>query len=286
MNGIERYCAYEHGTLRELPFENSFYGALTRCAYRHATGVFVTNSDVLPSVARMGLEPARVIHLPHAFDDRKLMRFRAENPGLTPPAVPPVIFSPARQHWKDRSGSWTKGNDILFRAARIVADEGFDFQLHLVAWGRDVEDSKALIAQLGIADKVIWLPTMKKRELWQAYCKAHAVVDQFMLPALGGVAFEAMALGRRLITAIDEAQLTLFFGEAPPCLGAQTVEECAGRLRQIVSDPEDTAGLGLAAQAWMDARHSARRIVDIQAKAYLEFILTLNGLGEEAVVPA
>ncbi|MCY5112616.1 hypothetical protein OVZ98_25335, partial [Salmonella enterica subsp. enterica serovar 1,4,[5],12:i:-] len=68
-----------------------------------------------------------------------------------------MIFSPTRQHWKDRSGSWTKGNDILFRAAAQVAAEGYDFRLHLVEWGKEVADSKALIAELNIADKVIWL---------------------------------------------------------------------------------------------------------------------------------
>jgi glycosyltransferase involved in cell wall biosynthesis len=272
MNGLEHYCAYEHGTLRDLPFGNDFYGALTRCAYAHATSVFVTNSDVLPSVDRMGLDPARVICLPHAFDDRKLMRFLAVNPGLAPPPGPAVIFSPTRHHWNDRSGSWTKGNDVLFRAAALVAAEGHDFRLHLVEWGKEVAESKALLAELGLSGRVVWLPTMKKRELWEAYCTAHAVADQFMLPALGGVGFETMTLGRRLITAIDETQLSHFFGEPPPCLVASDVEQCAVQLRLVVADPFDEAGRGMAAQQWMCNHHSADRIVDIQARAYQHII--------------
>lgn len=281
INGVERFLSYEHGTLRDLPFGDDFYGIVTRLAYHASTYVFVTNSDVLPSVDRMKLDPARIVCLPHAFDDRKLMRFRTENPGLAPPAGPPVIFSPTRQHWKDKSGSWTKGNDILFRAAALVAAEGYDFRLHLVAWGKEVEDSKALIADLGIADKVTWLPTMQKRELWEAYCTAHAVADQFILPALGGVGFETMALGQRLITAIDEGQLTHFFGKAPPCLSASTVEECAVQLRRVIMDPEDKAGCGAAAQAWMRSYHSAERIVDIQAATYRRFIEAHNRGGQD-----
>jgi glycosyltransferase involved in cell wall biosynthesis len=272
VNGLDRFLSYEHGTLRDLPFGNDFYGIATRLAYHASTGVFVTNSDVLPSVERMGLDPARVVCLPHAFDDRKLMSFRAANPDLQPAAGPPIVFSPTRQHWKDKSGSWTKGNDILLRAAALVAAEGHDFRLHLVAWGKELEDSKALIAELGICDKVVWLPTMQKRELWRSYCTAHAVADQFVLPALGGVGFETMALGRRLITSIDRAQLASFFGEAPPCLAATTIEQCAEQLRLVIRDPDDRAGLGIAAQRWMSAYHSAERIVALQAEAYSRFL--------------
>jgi hypothetical protein len=113
---------------------------------------------------------------------------------------------------------------------------------------------------------------MKKRELWEAYCTAHAVADQFMLPALGGVGFETMTLGRRLITAIDETQLSHFFGEPPPCLVASDVEQCAVQLRLVVADPFDEAGRGMAAQQWMCNHHSADRIVDIQARAYQHII--------------
>lgn len=271
-NGLDRFISYEHGTLRDLPFGQDFYGIVTRIAYHASTYVFVTNSDVLPATERMGLDPARIVCLPHAFDDRKLVAFREQNPGLQPPRGPAVFFSPTRHHWIDTSGSWTKGNDILLRAAGIVAAEGLDFRLILVEWGKEIDDSKTLIAELGIADKVSWVGTMQKRELWEAYCRAHAVVDQFTLPALGGVGFETMALGRRLITAIDHDQLAQFFGEAPPCLAASSVDQCAARLRQVITDPDDAAGLGLAAAKWMHDYHSAERIVAIQADTYRDFL--------------
>ena len=89
---------------------------------------------------------------------------------------------------------------------------------------------------------------------------------------LGGVGFEAMALGRRLITAINSDQLKHFFGEAPPCMAASSVAECAEQLRLVILDPEDRTGLGLAAQRWMRTYHSAQRIVDIQARTYEQFL--------------
>src|SRR5262245_28838159 len=70
------FASYEHGTLRELPFEASLNGLICRIAYRHSPAIFVTNSDVLPSVARLGIPPNRVHYLPHAFDEQKLLRWR------------------------------------------------------------------------------------------------------------------------------------------------------------------------------------------------------------------
>lgn len=272
VNGIGRYVCYEHGTLRELPFEDSLTGILCREAYLSAPWSFVTNSDVLSSVARLGLDPRRVVNLPHAFNDQKLRDFRAGYPELRPPEGPPILFSPTRQHWVDRNRSLTKGNDIMFRAAGRLACEGVNFQLVLVEWGQDVAASKALIADLGFADRVVWVPPMQKRELWTRYCTSHAVLDQFSLPALGGVGFETMALGRRLITALDRPQCDTFYGKAPPCLDAQTEEECVAKMRQIVADPHDTAGLGEAAAQWIEDYHSAQLIVARQAAVYRELM--------------
>jgi glycosyltransferase involved in cell wall biosynthesis len=268
MNGLSRFAAYEHGTIRDLPWEPSLSGIVCARVYREAPLVFVTNSDVLPSVDRLGLAPERVVYLPHAFDDAKLRAFRDANPDLQPPEGPAVFFSPTRHHWKDKSGSWTKGNDIFLRAAGELLKEGHDFRLILVEWGKEVPDSRELIDSLGLTSRVTWVPTMQKRELWVEYCRSHAVVDQFTLPALGGVGFETMALGRRLITALDEAQMTRFFGCPPPCLIAQSVEACRDRLREVVLDPHDTAGRGSAARQWMIDYHSAQRIVSLQAQAY------------------
>jgi hypothetical protein len=60
----------------------------------------------------------------------------------------------------------------------------------------------------------------------------------------------------------------LFFGEAPPCLDARSLEDCATRMREVIEDPFDKKGLGDAARLWMATYHSAERIVALQAKAY------------------
>ncbi|MCC8963626.1 glycosyltransferase family 4 protein [Bradyrhizobium sp. Pear76] len=274
MNGVKNFCCYEHGTLRDIPFENNLTGLICRISFQHAPAAFVTNSDVLPQVERLGLKPERVFHLPHAFDDRKLVEFRAAHPELAPPKSGPVIFfSPSRHHWKHGAASWRKGNDVVIRAAAEIARERSDFKLVFVEWGQEVTDSKELIEELGLSKLVEWVPTMSKRELWQRYCTSHAVVDQFVIPALGGVGFETMALGVRLISAIDREQTALFFGQEPPLLVAGNVAECAARMREVIQDPLDSQRRGAAGSQWMSTFHSAERIVALQCKAYSNLLL-------------
>jgi glycosyltransferase involved in cell wall biosynthesis len=268
VNGHGAFASYEHGTLRALPFEDSLTGLICRIAYRHSPAVFVTNTDVLPSVERLGLAHGKVHYLPHAFDDRKLMQWRDARPELAPPAEDVVFFSPTRQHWRDANRSLVKGNDIMLRAAGRLWAEGRRFRLVMVEWGHNITETKRMIEGLGYAEAVTWVPPMGKQDLWRAYCTSHAVLDQFVLPALGGVAFETLALGCRLITRTDQQTLTRFFGAAPPVLPAGSVEEVESSMRAVLDDPEDKAGLGPAGRSWIDDWHSARRTVSIQAETY------------------
>jgi glycosyltransferase involved in cell wall biosynthesis len=265
---VRNFVAYEHGTIRDIPFQDTIEGRICALSYREAPAVFITNSDNIKAADRLGIAADRLFCLPHAFDDTKLQRF-AEECGVTiPTALPCVFFSPSRQYWTDRDPSFAKGNDVLLRALPLVRKVSSDFRVVLVEWGRDVAAAKRLVDELGCSGLVSWIPMLKKRDLWSQYLRSHAVVDQFVIPALGGVAFEAMALGRRTITALDEAEAAQFFGRTPPLFTCRTVEEVAAAMIQIIADPGDSGGLGAAARRWINQYHSARRIVAIQLAAY------------------
>lgn len=264
-----QYCAYEHGTLREIPFEDSIQGRVCNLTYRKADVVFITNSDVLPMADALGIRADQRVYLPHAVDDRKIATFAANHGDLQPPKDGRVhFFCPARQHWKVGGAAWCKGNDRYIRAAAILAARGVPIQLTMVAWGAELDLSRQLIDELGCADIITWVDPMRKRELLQSYLRAHAVIDQFVIPALGGVAFEAMGVGRRLITYIDADCLEKFFGKAPPLMAAETVEQIIARMQQVADDLEDSAGLGAAALNWIRDYHSSERILSLQVGAY------------------
>jgi len=277
--GTAAWAAYEHGTLREIPFQDSTTGRVAALTYALAPIVFVTNSDVIPSAERLGLDDRHIVFLPHAVDSDRLFRFADEHgPASPPPSDEIILYAPSRQDWIDGDVSLSKGNDRFLRAAAALCDR-YAFRLVLAEWGRDLDATRALLEELGLAERVEWVSPLRKRDLWLRYLSSHAVVDQFSVGALGGVAFEAMALGRRVITALDGPNAERFFGEAPPVLAAQTETEIAAALTAVLDDPDDAAGRGAAARAWFAKRHSADRIVELQAAAYRRLL-------EKALAPA
>ncbi|MCA3798125.1 MAG: glycosyltransferase, partial [Burkholderia sp.] len=106
---------------------------------------------------------------------------------------------------------------------------------------------------------------------------SHAVLDQFVLPSFGGITFEALALGRRVITNVDSGMARDFFSEAPPILSASTESEIADALLRIVADQDDRHRIGAAGADWIRQYHSAARIVELQLTAYQRQIEAARG---------
>lgn len=176
---------------------------------------------------------------------------------------------PARQDWRSGDPKAAKGNDLYFRAGKLLLDRGWtSFVFHCIDWGIDREASRELIAELGLTDNVLWFPLMPKGALWAAMVDAHAVVDQFLLSAFGASSVEAFALGCRLISRDDGVNNAVFFEVPPPFLAAATAEEIAARMESVMDDPDDLAGLGDKGGAWVERYHSADRIHDLQLAAF------------------
>ena len=161
-----------------------------------------------------------------------------------------------------------QGNDRLLHGVRAALDEGTAIELVLVAWGRDLEASRHLVEELELGDVVRWMDTMRKEALWHEYLNSHVIADQFVLPAFGGVTFEALALGRRVITSLNVDLAVEFFAEAPPVLVASGPPEVAAALQRVAGDPDDLAGIGQQGADWFEQRHSSERIVELQLRAY------------------
>lgn len=263
------YFCYEHGTIRQIPFTNTEIGRLTASCYQNSTASMVTNLDNLEKADELGIEGEQLVCLPHALDDSRLLTARNKHLRLVPSSKDVVtFFSPSRHDWQKHDPNYSKGNDLFLRAASRIKDEGADFKLLLVEWGRDAEKSKKLIHELGLTNLVEWVKPMKKQKLWETYFRSHAVVDQFVIPAFGSVTFEALALGRPVITRVDIPLAERFFGVAPPILNCATVSEITVKMREVLEDPEDSREVGQASFDWAKKYHSSNRVLKLQLEAY------------------
>jgi hypothetical protein len=255
------YLAFEHGTLREIPFRQTAQGRTTALAYRAAKHVFVTNFDCLANAAL--LAPGRHTLLNHPFD---------EDHGLATSGADTerralceeldcefVFFFPTRQDWVAGEGYADKGNDVFFRGmAALVRCE----------WGANIAHSKRLLAELGIADRVKWiapLPTVAFERLSRA---AHCVVDQFVLGSFGGVMFKAMAVGAPVLTYLEEAQLLRQYPVCPPVLNCRTPNDVVEVMAPLIGDAARLASIGQAGRQWMKTYHAKAGTVRNQMPAF------------------
>jgi glycosyltransferase involved in cell wall biosynthesis len=265
------YIAYEHGTLRAIPFVNDMTGRLAATVFLGADHVFVTNIDCMEAGARLGIPADRFSPLPHAFDEKRLVDFRHSHRDMRPRDDQVIFFHPARQDWLLADPSMVKGNDRLIRAFARISRIHSSARLVMIAWGRDLDATRDLIKSLGVEGKIQWLDPMRKQDLWRTYLSSHAVLDQFVLPSFGGVTFEALALGCRVITNVDFGAAERFFSRAPPVYSASSETEIYEMLERIILDRNDLAGVGDAGAEWIKHHHSAERIVELQLEIYRKF---------------
>ena len=94
------------------------------------------------------------------------------------------------------------------------------------------------------------------------------MIDQFRAQALGGVALDSMALGRRLITAYNTGMGSRFFETPPPLYNAKTEAEASAAMIRVLEDPQDRAGDGKRLQEWFDREHGVARQLAPQYRFY------------------
>jgi glycosyltransferase involved in cell wall biosynthesis len=260
------FVAYEHGTLRELPFEDSWRGRLLSLAYRRAAKVIITNADVISSARRLGLE--NTIFIPHPVDESKYTPGASElGNELRAQGAGPIVLAPARQDWRE------KRNDVMVRALGELVRGGYPKTLLFLGdWGEDRLRTRALARDLGLEQNVRWTSPVPKLQLIELYRAADVVLDQFTFGTFGGIAPEAMACERPVVMAFDRALHDWCFPEQPPIVDARNERTLAEALVRLARDPDERARLGGQGRAWVERHHGWRLVAERQRAVYEEVL--------------
>ena len=257
------FVAFEHGTLRELPFEDNSRARLLAVAYRMAARVVITNADVIDAARRLGLE--NTVFIPHPVDETKY------TPGPSPLRAElalaegeRLLVSPSSQTWR------LKGNDALLRGFAGYLRDGGAAVLVLTDWGPDADRSRELARELGIEERLRWLAPLPKLRLIEAYRGADVVLDQFVLGTFGAIAPEAMACGCPVVMAFDPKVHEWCFPEPPPVVPAREPEEIAGALTRLLGDVEERERVGAASRRWVEEHHGWQLVTERHRAVYDE----------------
>lgn len=255
------FLAFEHGTLRSLPFEPSYMGQLTYLTYTRAKHAFITNADVLGSAQRLALPSYSFI--PHPVNEDSLHE-TPESQALRQTLCREldtdfIVFHPSRQHWEPevRSPNWEKGNDIFIRGfARFVREINPRASAVMVDWGLSVPASRALLEELGVADRVRWIPPVPNALMCRYIAATDLLADQFWLGSFGSTAPKAWGCGKPAMFYLNEDQHRWCFPELPPVLNVRTPEDVFESLRRLHQDPQYMRDVSQESQRWYQAHHS------------------------------
>jgi glycosyltransferase involved in cell wall biosynthesis len=273
------YVAFEHGTMREVPFEDNWRGRLLALGYRMSEKVIITNPDVIEQARLLGLDDDKYMFVPHPLDETKYcpgpseLRAEVERDGFDF-----MMLCPSRHDWH------VKGLDRLLHAfAEFVRSQRPKAVLFFFDWGQEVDRSKRLAQELGIEANVRWSQPLPKLRLIDAYRAADIVLDQFLIGTFGAVAPEAMACARPVVMAFDPGLHTWCFPVLPPIVDARTSEQIYAELSRLAGDEQARIALGQAGREWVERHHGWRVAVDRQIAIYEELVKVQRG---QAVVGA
>jgi glycosyltransferase involved in cell wall biosynthesis len=273
--GKRPYLAYEHGTIRALPFEDSTHGRLCALSYSRADLSFITNCDTVIAAEKLRLNDYRFV--PHPINEHVVA---APEPGALRQQLCReleadfLIFHPARQHWEpQRNPSWEKGNDIFLKGfARFVKTAHPRAAAILVDWGKTVSQSRALIDELGIAGRIAWIPPRNAASM-AAYIRASDVLaDQFFLGAWGSTMPRALYLGTPAMIYVNESIHRWCFPKMPPVVNTKDSDAVHAGLCQLL-DENYRRKLSAAGRAWYDKYHSNKVITASFSQAIRDVLM-------------
>jgi hypothetical protein len=259
------YFAFEHGTIREIPFEDSPIGRICALTYRLADGTFITNCDNVVAAEKLRLPGYRF--LPHPVNE-------ARSASVDPAALRRdlqerlkctfLLFHPARQHWEARRHpNWEKGNDILIEGfARFVKEVCPTAAAVFVDWGQTVEASRALLAARGVADRVEWVAPLSNPRMISYVQACDVLADQFFLGSFGSTLPKALMQGRPAMLYLDKDKHRWCFPELPPVINARTPTQVFEGLTRLHREPAFACDLAARGEAWYRRYHSNQVILD------------------------
>lgn len=214
------------------------------------------------------VEPAGHVHLAYHGLNAEFTALLADAPEPTPPVDVVRIVSVGRMVPK-------KGFDVLVRAVAELRDR--DLPVELVLAGEEGSESgaiRALVAELGLADRVVWRGTVSQAELLAEYrrasifalaCRVDADGDRDGIP---NVLVEAMAAGLPVVsTDVSGIPEVLHDGINGLLVAPDDPAALADALWRLAKDPALATSLRVAAGATIREHFDGDRLaVELAAR--------------------
>jgi len=268
--GTKPYVAYEHGTIREIPFQTTGIGRLCALSYRLADFTVITNPDCIEAAKKLGLEHYR--YIPHVLDRKYFNQtglYDSKNPLER---YRPYVFCPSRHDWG------LKGTHHAIEGFARFCKQYPEFRMVMSRWGKDVKRSQELIASLGIERNIALMDPVSICNLIRVAHHAFALIDQFVL-FFGGIAPTALAVGVPLIAHVDFSKCRWCYDEQPPYFEAHDGESVYRALVQIKEC--DRQAYVQKARDWVLRNYNYQDVAGRHLEIYQKLLMPQKQMAEE-----
>lgn len=277
--GIKNYIAYEHGTIRDLPYEDNIVGRLMLLSYAKAKAIYVTNVDDFFSAEYISHNTHnKIICGLHGLDIHTVVNkldislsknnFDARF-GVKEEEV--LFFCPSRHDFDISRNEFIKGEDKMIRAAGRLLERQNNFKMVLVEWGNDTEKIKQIIEeQNGLKEHIIWTKPVPKSILYKIYESVEAVIDQFLLKSYGAITFEVLAANHCVLISrdVEEELQKSFFDDILPYFACKDEAEIYDAMLEVATKSERYIKYRNESRKWVCEHHSNERIVEKLCEAF------------------
>jgi colanic acid/amylovoran biosynthesis glycosyltransferase len=157
-----------------------------------------------------------------------------------------------------------KGHRYLFEACRLLVDNGIDVSLELVGDGDLRAELEALVAELKLADRVVFRGRQSSEVVREAIRRCDVCVlpsvqmDNGQMDGIPNVLVEAMAMGRPAVgTSLPGVRELITNDETGLLAEPRDPVSLARALTRLVDEPDLAGRLAVAGRAKVEAEHDA-----------------------------
>lgn len=264
---------YVHWTygydLDNMPFKSGslkhfVLSRLQRGALKKADLIIYSMPHQKESIDKLGLSNARYFP-PIPIDTDRYTRISENNiVDIRSKYNCDLLFAHlSRQEWvRNEPGQQNKGNDRLFRAfARFIKQSNKKVIMLVAEKGRDINESKKLITELGIDKNIIWTAPWKKEELIKNLSAVDMVFDQFNAGSAGLLVLECMSIGIPTFIHFGR-EYESFFAEPPPVVNVSSEDDICNKMLELSQDPDKRRHIGTEAHDWIMKYYHWEKIID------------------------
>ncbi|WP_421941592.1 glycosyltransferase [Pedobacter sp.] len=165
-----------------------------------------------------------------------------------------VIFHHSRHSWKNPQDKFElKGNNILFKGFADFLKQNANIKACIVTleYGNEVDESKALIKELGIEENVYWMPKQDRKELMMGISLCDFVVGELYNSFnLYGVTTEALQMGKPIMQKRIDEEFTNDYNTLHPIIYADSAEQVSAGITSYIKNPGYYHQQGIEGRKW------------------------------------